>query len=229
MTETTTVHDNGPGWRRWWLPVLLALLILAIVLGAYFATHHSRAATPKSTPTPTSTPGATATLLPTATASPRAAGTSHPHPTATPRPRPSATPRPAPTSTPRLTPTAVPRPTRSASDAVKTGTFTYSATQLHTIQQGANAGNSSYTYYLDPITVVQRQLPQYYGFTGGAITLVSPSASSQPTPTAYSNTQGLPEIKITVQYQGKRYVVVLDQPETQGAKGIWVIVKITAA
>lgn len=230
MSRTTATRPGGLGNRRWLLPLILVLVIAGIILGAYFATHHSSSKnTAVVTNTPTVIPSPTATLLPTATAP---AGAAKP-PTATPKA--AATTGAAPTPTPKSVttrppqPSPTPRPTSPPPSSIKLGSFSYQPATLRTIQQGANAGNSAYTYYLNPFTVVQRQLPQTYGFNAGTIMVVSPPPPPQPTPTPYSNAQGLPEIKVTVQYQGKRYVVVLDQPETQGPKGIWIIYKIRAA
>lgn len=232
----TTIRDRGPGNMKWLLPLILALVIAAIVVGFYFATHHS-SGKPKPTRTPTPRPTATATLKPTARPRPKPTGTPKPGPTGTPRPGPTGTPRPGPTATPRPGPTATPKPAptstvkpaaTSSPTGVKTGTFNYQQSQLQALQRAANAGNPGDTYYLDPFKVIAKQLPQTYGFTAGTVTVVSPPPPPQPTPTPYANAQGLPEVKITVQYQGKRYLIVLDQPETQGPKGIWIIFKITA-
>ncbi|HLJ68632.1 MAG TPA: hypothetical protein VKX16_14850 [Chloroflexota bacterium] len=203
MSQTTVQRSGVPG-GKWWLPVLLVLIIAAIVGGAYAATH--RGSSHKATPTPTATsapPTATGTPVPTATAVKGAAP-------------PTATPKPSPTAAATSTPAATPTPT------LTTGTISLPPdSQLQTIQQGANSGNTSYTYYLNPFQVVQRNLPRY-GFT--TVTIVSPTP--QPSPTPYTGNSGLPEVQITVQYQGKRYLIVLDQPKQQGAKGIWEIVRI---
>jgi hypothetical protein len=216
------------GNRRWILPLILALVIAGIILGVYFANHHSSSKnTAAGTSTPTAIPSPTPTLLPTATAP---AGKT-PGPTATPRAGAAAqaTSTPGTAATSGTAPTPTPRPTSAVTSSVKLGTFTYKPSVLRTIQQGADAGNASYTFYLDPFKVVRQLLPQNYGFTAGPVTIASPSPPPQPTPTPYTNAQGLPEIKVTVQYQGKRYLVVLDQPETKGPSGIWIIDKIAAA
>lgn len=107
MSDNNVVeHETGPG-GRWWLPVLLVVLILAIIAGAYYATHRnmfgkSATATPRLV---------TATSLPaTGTPKPGPTGTPRPGPTATPKPGPSATPKP----TPRPSPTPSPTPTATA-------------------------------------------------------------------------------------------------------------------
>jgi hypothetical protein len=225
----TTVFRSQNYWR-WLLPLILILAIAGVILGVYFANHHSSSKNAAAaTNTPTAIPSPTPTLLPTATAPARATKT--PAPTATPRaaaaPHATATPGTAATAAPSPTPAPTSPPT--AASTVKLGSFTYKSSDLGTIQQGADAGNASYTYYLNPFMVIRRQLPQNYGFTAGSVTIVSPPPPPQPTPTPYSNAQGLPEVKVTVQYQGKRYLVVLDQPETQGPGGIWIIYKIAAA
>jgi len=231
MSKTTVVQPTGPDNRRWILPLVLVLIIAGIILAAYFATHRSSGkSAAAATRTPTAIPSPTPTLLPTATAPAGAAKTTAP--TATPRPAPTATPRPAATPRTGPTPTARPASTPAATPStstVKLGTFTYQQSTLRTIQQGADAGNQSYTFYVDPFKVVGQLLPQNYGFNAGSVTIVAPPPPPQPTPTPYNNAQGLPEIKVTVQYQGKRYVIVLDQPETQGPKGIWIIFKISQA
>ncbi len=106
--------------------------------------------------------------------------------------------------------------------------MTYPASKLRYAQQQASQGNPSYTYYLNPFKVIKTDLPKH-GFNAGPITIVSPPPPPQPTPTPYTNSKGLPEIKIKVQYQGKTYLITLDQPETKGPGGIWVIVNIAAA
>jgi hypothetical protein len=222
MSRTTPPRTLLSGNGRWLLPLILALIIAGIILGTYFATHNSSKSASKASPT--TIPSPTVTVIPTGTAPTTPQST----PTSTPRPRPTATPGQATASAPTPTPkpTVTPGPT-SAASGLKLGTFSYKPSILHAVQQHADANDPAYTYYLDPFKVVMKQLPQDFGFTSGPVTIVSPPA--QPTPTPYSNAQSLPETKITVQYQGKRYTVVLDQPETQGPTGIWIIYKITVA
>lgn len=224
----TTIRDPGPDNKKWLLPLVLVLVLAAIVVGAYVATHHS-SGKPKPTSTPTALPTATATLLPTATAPPKPTSTPKPGPTGTPKPGPTGTPRPGPTATPKPAPTSTAKPqATAATPGVKTGSFAYPAGQSQATQRAADAGNPADMYYLNPFQVIKKQLPQNFGFSAGHVTVISPSPPPQPTPTPYNNQQGLPEVKITVQYQGKRYLIVLDQPETQGQKGIWIMYKITA-
>lgn len=228
----TRIQDNGPGNMRWILPAILALVILAIIAGAYFATHRG---TSKPKPTRTPVPTKVATSIPTATAPPKA--TSKPKPTSTPKAGPTGTPRPGPTGTPKPGPTATPHPTakatatphasatpNGATGGVKLGSVSYPVTQLHTAQNGADQHNPAYTYYLNPFKVVRQTLPGKLGFGPTGITIIAPPAPPAATPTPFSNgPQGLPAVKITILYQGKHYAITLDQPETQGAKGIWVI------
>jgi hypothetical protein len=246
MSERTVVPPRGLGNWRWILPLILVLVIAGIILGVYFGTHKSSSAgshAATSTRTPTVVPSPTATLLPTATAPPAGgAGTSKPSPTPAKPPAPTPTPklasggaaatsspRPAPTATRKPAPSPTPKPTIAPTSNVKLGTFTYKQSTLQTIQNGADSGDASYAFYLDPFKVVQKLLPRNYGFTAGPVTIVAPPQPPQATPTPYTDSQGLPAVKLSVQYQGKRYVVVLDQPETQGPTGIWVITQISAA
>ena len=188
---------------------LLVLVILAIVAGAYLVSHpHLFSSSPTSTPTATPQP------------TPAPTGTPIPGPTGTPVPGPSATPRPGPTGTPVAGPSATP-----ATAAVRTGQITHPQSQIRYIQQQANAKNPQYTFYLNPVQVVQHNLPAY-GFSG-PVTIVSPPAT--PTPTAYTNQQGLPQVMVVVKYQGKTYDVFLDEPVQQGPQGIWVIITIRPA
>lgn len=224
MGTTRVRRFGGPG-RNWLLPALLALLVLAIILIAFFVSHpHVFGGGATATPTPTATPQATATPTVPPTATPvkghaRATPTPRPAPTTTPRPGPTGTPRPGPTATPRPNPKPRPTPTPT----VRTGSISYPSSQLDTIQRGATQHNASYAYYLNPFQVVQHDLPRF-GIT--TVNIVSPQPPPRPTPTPYTGDSGLPEVQMTVQYQGKRYLVVLDQPRQQGPQGIWVIVRI---
>jgi hypothetical protein len=199
---------------KWWLPILLVVLILAILGGAYAASHRGSASKATATPTRTPTPAATATLAPTATpAKTKPTATARVVVvTATAKPATATLTAPAATGTPH--PSATPTPT------VRTGTITHTQAELQRIQQGANDGDQNYTFYLDPFQVAQKTLPSY-GFT--TVNIISPPV---PTPTPYTGSSGLPEVQLTVQYQGKQYLIVLDQPVQQGPQGIWVIVRI---
>jgi hypothetical protein len=107
---------------------------------------------------------------------------------------------------------------------VRTGAISHPQAQILNIQRRANQKNPSYTFYLQPFQVVQHNLTAY-GFKSG-YTIVSPTP--EPTATPYTNPQGLPETQITVQYSGKRYLVILEQPVQKGPSGIWVITTIKA-
>lgn len=214
MDEDTQIHRFTTSNQRWLLPLGLAILIAAIILGAYLATHHSSSASGKATATSTAKPAATATVV-------AGGGKSTPGSTGTPRPGPTGTARPGPTGTPRAAPTI------TAVTSLKTGAITYPGAALTAIQAGAHAGNPTYTYYLDPFKVVQRDLAGKFGFTSGGITVISPPAPPQPTPTPYRNSQGLPQINITIQYAGKRYQIVLEGLQVPGGLHVWVIVRIT--
>jgi hypothetical protein len=95
---------------------------------------------------------------------------------------------------------------------------------VNTIQQGANRGETAYTFYTDPFKVVHGVLP-HYGFTG-PFTIVAPPTPPALTPTPATNAQGQPTVTITVSYEGARYAIVLIQPVQHGPKGIWVIQQI---
>lgn len=205
MSDTTVTQNPSPG-GRWWLPVLLALVILAILAVAFLVTHphvFGKSAT--------ATPTATATSSPT------------PSPTATPKtivvtatPGPSPTPG-GPTATPSGA-TATP-----GGSALKTGIITHPTADIDNIQRQVNRKNAAVMYYLDPFQVVQHNLSAY-GFS--SFTIVQPATPPAATPTPYTNAQHLPQVRIIVQYQGQRYGIFLDQPVQQGAGGIWVIIAI---
>lgn len=96
--------------------------------------------------------------------------------------------------------------------------------RLRAIQQGANQGNPADTPYLDPFKALQRQVAAY-GFLG-TVTVVQPPPPPSPTPTVYAGAAGAPSIRFTVEYQGKRYSIVLNQPVQRGPKGIWILFRI---
>lgn len=103
MGRTTLEESPGPG-QRWWLPVILALIIIAVLAGVFFKTHPDVFGGGSATSTPTAQPI-------TATPQPGPTGTPRPGPTATPRPSPTATPKPTATLTPTPTLTPMPTPT----------------------------------------------------------------------------------------------------------------------
>lgn len=208
---TTPRQPVGPR-GRWLLPVVLAVVIVLIILGVIFGSRIRQA-----TSSPTATPTATAVVV-TATPAPGTttpgAGSSSPEQaTATPSGgKGKSTPLPGGTPPPTV-------------PGVQTGMITYKQVDVQRIQSGASAGNPQYTYYLDPLQVVQKDLA-HYGFTSG-FQIVSP-AQATPSPTPYTGTDGSPEVDVYVTYQGKRYKVALEQKATHGAKGIWLIVTILA-
>lgn len=238
MNDDTVVQSQPEGvpppnpWTRWWLPLLLGLLIVAIVFGAYFASHPhmfgggaTSTPTATATPRPTATPKPTAKALPTATSAGAAAPTATSKPAATPKP--TATPHPVTKPTATAAPRSTPTPAATSTPTgVQTGQFSMSSTQERSIQQGANQGNSADTPYLDPFKALQKQIAAY-GFTG-TVKVVQPAPEPSPTPTSYAGANNYPSIKFTLQYQGKQYTVVLNQPVQQGPKGIWILYRITA-
>jgi hypothetical protein len=216
----TEIRQNPNSTPRWLLPVALALLIAIIVAAGFFATHRTIfSATATDTPTTTPTP-----KVVTATPSSKSGNTPTPTPNAGntggsgngPTPTPSATPSPSPTPTPDY--------------GVTLGQIPHTRAQLNTIQQGANRGESQYTLTLDPFRVVRASLPSY-GFK--TVNIVSPqpetNSTPNPTPTPYTGPNNLPTVKITVQYEGHRFIVTLQQPVQQGPKGIWAVISIQVA
>jgi hypothetical protein len=186
------------------LPVILASVILIVILGVIFGSRIRQAVS-----SPTATPTATAIVVTaTATGGSGAAGLA----TATPGGPGKSTPLPGGTPPPTV-------------PGLQTGMITHKQVDVQKIQSGANAGNPQDTYYLDPIQVVQKNLP-HYGFTSG-FQIISP-AQATPPPTPYTGTDGRPEVDTMVSYQGRRYKVSLEQPATRGPKGIWLIVTILA-
>jgi hypothetical protein len=199
---STARQSSGPG-SRWWLAVLLAVVVIAVIAGAILIPRLTKK-NPKPTATPrvvvvtgTPTPGtANATVIVTATATGGAASGSTPLPGATP----------VPTVT-----------------GLKLGMITRPASAVNYDQTQANQGNPKYTYYLNPRTVVMKNLPAY-GFKGG-FTITNP-ASPSPSPTPHVGAAHRNVIRFLVSYQGQPYTVAVAQPGTQGPKGIWVIVTI---
>jgi hypothetical protein len=169
-------------------------------------------------------------------------------PTATPTPS-APTPTPGgPTPTPggptaapgsaNVTPAALPSATASTSQGVVTplpqatpvptvvgvqlGLVSYPAHEVASLQAAVDRGDPHYAFYLNPVEVVQYDLPAF-GFTKG-FQITSPGAS--PTPTPYTSTDGRPAVKVVVSYQGQTYTAITGQPATRGAKGIWLILSI---
>jgi hypothetical protein len=213
----------------WLLPVLLALLIAIIVGGVLLGPKirdamKSATATPTPTAMPTATPRkivVTATPGPT-TPTPTPAATVTPGgPTSTPGGGPTATPNGKTGSTPL--PHSTPVATRTG---LQTGMITRPANIVTTIQTGADRADPKYVWYLNPLTVVQRNLSSY-GFTAGfTITSPNPVAAATLTPTPHAGADGRPLVVFNVTYQGKTYLIQVVQPGTRGPKGIWQIVSI---
>jgi hypothetical protein len=209
MSDNTVVRRTPNPGTRWWLPVLLVVIIVAIIAGWFFATHpHAFGSSATSTPTATPTSG----------------------PTATPQPGPTGTPAPGPTGTPAASgaPTATPAGTAvsigTPASSPRTGNITYPATVVSAIQQGANRHDPNYTFYLDPRQVVMQDLP-VLGYPSG-FTIVKPAAPPAPTATPFTDASGRPETQFVVQSGGKNYTVILNQPSQHGASGIWLITTI---
>ncbi|HEX8917367.1 MAG TPA: hypothetical protein VF898_02600 [Chloroflexota bacterium] len=101
--------------------------------------------------------------------------------------------------------------------------ITRQQSKVQQTQSAASSGNPAYAYYLDPIAVVQHNLPNY-GFTG-PVKIVSP-VQVTPSPTPYTGADGRPLVQVVVQYRGRPYTIQVAQPATRGPKGIWVIVTI---
>lgn len=203
---STVSQSSGPG-SRWWLAVLLALIIIGVIAGAILIPRLTKA---NSKPTATArvvvvtsspTPGSPrATVLVTAT------GTTG----GTPASKSGSTPLPGATAVPTVS-------------GLKLGMITRPMSVVNNDQAQANKGNPAYTYYLDPRQVVTKNLPTY-GFTGG-FTITSP-ASASPSPTPHVGADHRNVIRFLVSYQGQTYTVAVAQPGVQGQKGIWVIVTI---
>jgi cytoskeletal protein RodZ len=225
-TQITRDPNSTP---RWLLPVALALLVAIIIAAGFFATHrHILSAA--STDTPTPTPKVIKKVV-TATPSSRSGHTPTPTPnagqTSTPNPNPGNSGGSGNGSTPTPSPIPRPSPTPTPDYGVKLGQIPHTKTQLDTIQQGANRNESQYTLTLDPFREVRASLPTY-GFK--TVTIVSPqpetNSTPNPTPTPYTGPNNLPTVKITVAYQGHRFIVTLQQPVQQGPKGIWAVISI---
>jgi hypothetical protein len=203
---STVTQSSGPG-GRWWLAVLLALIIIGVIAGAILvprltkanakATATARVVVVTNSPTPGS-PKVTVVVTATGTTG----GT------------------PAAGSGSTALPGGTPVPTVTG---LKLGMITRPMSVVNNDQAQASKGNSAYTYYLDPRQVVMKNLPAY-GFTGG-FTITSP-ASPSPSPTPHVGADHRNVIRFLVSYQGHTYTVAAAQPGVQGQKGIWVIVTI---
>jgi hypothetical protein len=203
--------------NRWWLPVLLAILVAALVVGVVFGGRIKNAL---SSPTATPTPAPTATPLPspTTTPTPVPVGPGTPSPTPIVGGAATATPSGGSGESTPL-PGATPFPTVPG---VRVGEVTRTQAQVNSIQAGANRKDPKYTYYLNPVLVVQKNLP-FYGFTQ-PFQVVSPPVT--PTPTPYVGELNRHVVKTVVSYQNRRFEVYVAQPGKQGPTGIWVIITI---
>lgn len=193
---TVVEHTSGPR-NRWLLPVVLAVLIAAIIVGALLLPKLMKSS---ASPTPTArvvvaTPGGTAGV----TVMPAGAGT----PTG-----PGSTPLPG----------ASPVPTQSG---LTLGMITHPQREVTQAQAGVDRNDGAYSWYLDPRAVVQHQLPTY-GFQN--VQIVSPAASPSPTP--HQGALNRPVVKFIVSYGGQEYTVAVTQPGKQGARGVWFVVTI---
>ena len=223
---STTPRRSFTSRNPWVLPLILVVLVLGIIAAFVLGPKLKSATSSTATPTPTATVAATAQKI-VVTATPGGPTATPAGPTATPG-GPTATaasgaPNPA-TATPgnggsTPLPGATPQNTVPG---IRTGEVTLSTTKVDTIQRAANRNDPSYTYYLDPTQVVQKNLAQY-GFTQ-SFTIVSPAAS--PTPTPQTGVDGRPLVKFIVSYQGKEYTIQVVQPVQRGPKGIWFIATI---
>jgi hypothetical protein len=209
------VRQSGPNRNRWMLPVILLVVIAAIIAAVLIAKNRSSASSsPTSTPTPAPLPTAThgaKTIVVTATPG-------------------GVTPTPGGPPTPTLVsvqggstplPHATPVPTVVG---LTLGEISRPQHEVQTIQSGANAGDSRYTYHLNPTRTVNVDL-QAYGFKAGLYQIVKPSPAG-PTPTPQQSPGGRPVINYIVSYKGKQYAVAVAQVVKAGPKGIWVIVTI---
>lgn len=202
---STVRQSSGPG-SRWWLAVLLALIIIAVVLGAILIPRLTNNSSPQPTATARvvvvtqpPTPGSPrVTVIVTATSTTGTPGTG------------GSTPLPGASPVPTVT-------------GLKLGMITRPASVVNNDQTQADRGNPAYTYYLDPRQVVMKNLPTY-GFTGG-FTITNP-ASPSPSPTPHVGTDKRNVVRFLVSYQGQTYTVAVAQPGVQGQKGVWVIVTI---
>jgi hypothetical protein len=182
---TVVEHTSGPR-NRWLLPVVLAVLIAAIVVGAIVVPRLTKSS---------ASPTATARVIVVSPGSGTPAGTG---------------------STPL--PGASPVPTVPG---LKLGMITHPQREVTQAQAAVDRNDPNYSWYLDPRSVVQHQLPSY-GFTN--FTIVSPAPS--PSPTTYQGSVNRPIIKYVVNQNNQEYTVAVTQPGKQGAKGVWFVVTI---
>ncbi len=210
---------------KWLLPLILALIIVAVVLGFVLAAQAKNGSKKGHHHTPTVVP---TKPVHTKTVPTKPAPTT-PVPTKPPPTRPAPTKRPTPTRThatptPTPSPTATPTPSPTASTAPRTGIITQPKSQIQHIQTAATQGQSAYTVYLNPYQAVKTTLKNY-GFTG-TYTFVSPAPTATPTATPFTNSSGQPTIKVVISYQGQQFTITVSQLAKHGTGGIWLIVNI---
>jgi hypothetical protein len=197
--STVVEHSSGPG-NRWVLPVLLALIIAAIILGAIFIPRLTKSS---------ASPTATARVV-VVTGSPTAGATT-PVATAT-----GTTSSVHGGSTPLPGATAVP-----TVPGLVLGMITHPSTEVSAAQSGADRKDPTYTFRLNPRQVVLQTLPRE-GFKSFSIASPAPS----PSPTPHLGTDKRPVVKFIVSYQGADYTVSVAQPGKQGPGGVWFIVTV---
>jgi hypothetical protein len=100
--------------------------------------------------------------------------------------------------------------------------ITHPQADVQKIQSRVDSHDPVYMYYLNPLQVVQKDLPEY-GFTAG-FQIISPTPSPSPTPMGAST--GRPLVIVVVSYQGREYQVTVAQTVKKGPRGIWQIVTI---
>ena len=195
---TVVEHTSGPR-NRWVLPLLLAVIIIAVILGAIFI--------PKLTKSSAS-PTATAHVV-VVTGQATAAGTT---------PVVTATPGGAAGTGSTPLPGATPVPTQPG---LTLGMITHRMRDVTTAQAGVDRKDPAYTFRLNPRQVVTQTLSRE-GF--GTFTIVEPAASPSPTPHLGVDHRML--VRFIVSYQGQEYTVAVAQPGRQGATGVWFIVTV---
>jgi hypothetical protein len=197
-----TVQRQSSPRGGWVIPVILAVIIILVVLGATLGPRIKDAMNAKATATkgPTATPGG-----PTPTPQPAGAP-----PTATPGANGGSTPLPGTTPLPTVA-------------GIHIGMVTRPESKVTQIQSAAGNNDPNYTFYLDPTKTLNKTLPAE-GLTQG-FTVVKPTTAN-PTPTPYNGPDGRPLVKYYVRYQGQIFTVQVVQPGTRGPKGIWVIATI---
>lgn len=196
--------------NKWFLPILLALIVAALIGGALLVRSRAFTAT-RSTPTPTATPQVKTKVV---TATPSGV-------TATPGGPPTPTLVSAQGGSTPL-PGATPVPTVPG---LTLGEIIHPQHEVVAVQKGADGGDSRYTYHLSPLRTVMVDLVAY-GFKSGGYTIVSPSPQAQASPTPARAADGRPVVRAVITYRGKQYTVAVAQAATRGPRGTWLIVSI---